>query len=116
MVLDVFDDEVPTVATTYVLFVDATKTGAVYVTLQCVNVVLLRVHDGVPSDPLPTPVPLAVLNSAKLIPVVPPASAIYPVKVSDAPEPSAAFSGDSGCRNPGVMVMTVDAEMVGFAV
>jgi hypothetical protein len=37
-----------------------------------------------------------------LIPSDPPASAMYPVIVSVPLAPSAAFSGVSGCRNPGV--------------
>ncbi len=38
------------------------------------------------------------------MPVEPPASAMYPVIAMLPPEPSATFSGVSGCRKPGVMV------------
>ena len=73
-------------------------------------------HVGVPSVPCPPLLPLAVFERAKLIPLVPPASAMYPVTVRVPFAPSAEFSGVSGCRKPGVMVRTVETVVVGLEV
>src|SRR5208283_677557 len=48
--------------------------------------------------------------------VYPPASAMYPVIVNWPLAPIAAFSGVSGCRNPGVTVSTAVAVVVEFSV
>ena len=71
---------------------------------------------GVPRVPCPPPDPFEVLDKSQVMPVDPPASAMYPDKVSVPFAPSAAFSGVKGCRNPGVMVTTADAVMLGFEV
>ena len=73
-------------------------------------------HVGVPRDPWPPLVPLDLLAKFQVMPVLPPASAMYPVTVSAPFAPSAAFSGVNGCRNPGVMVTTVDAFKEGLEV
>jgi hypothetical protein len=57
-----------------------------------------------------------VLARAKEMELVPPASARKPVTVVWPLGPRAAFSGVSGCRNPGVTVSTTVAVAVEFSV
>ena len=69
-----------------------------------------------PSEPCPPVDPVAELASANEIPAKPPASASVPVMVTCAPAGTAAFSGESGWRNPGVSVSTAVAVTVLFTV
>src|SRR4051794_33152667 len=103
------------VATTYARSVVATFGGAVYVTVHEVNALPERWHVVTPSEPWPAPVPLADLASANRTPERPPASASLAVIVTVPLEPSATFSGVSGCRNPGVTLMRALADTVGSA-
>ena len=68
------------------------------------------------SDPWPPLEPAAEFDSAKEMPSSPPASARIPVTVTWLLAPRAAFSGVSGCRNPGVTVSTAVAVVLALRV
>jgi hypothetical protein len=85
-----------------------------------VNACLLRwqvtgLNEPCPPNTGPPVPPEAVLARAKEIELVPPASASNPVTVVWPLGPRAAFSGVSGCRNPGVTVSTAVASVVAFS-
>ena len=69
-----------------------------------------------PRVPCPPVEPVGVFERAKEMSLSPPASARKEVKTIWLLAARAAFSGVSGCRNPGVTVSTAVAVVVAFSV